>query len=73
MATVTPLPNLLDIDQLAEHLGTSERHIRRLIFDKRIPYVKVGGRVRFDPAEITSWIDQARRPVTGPPKPPRTQ
>jgi excisionase family DNA binding protein len=65
MATVTTLPNLLDITQLAEHLGTSQRHIRRLIADRRIPYVKVGGRIRFDPHEIRSWIDEARRPVGG--------
>ncbi len=60
--TVT-LPDLLDIDQLAKHLGTSHRHIRRLVAEHRIPYVKVGRLIRFDPAEITRWLDQARQPV----------
>jgi excisionase family DNA binding protein len=57
--TVT-LPNLLDIDQLARHLGTSHRHIRRLIAEKRIPYVKVGRLIRFDPAEIGTWLNESR-------------
>jgi len=54
------LPTLLDIPTLAEHLGVTERHIRRLVFDKRIPYVKVGRLVRFDPVEIAAWIDGSR-------------
>lgn len=31
------LPHLLTIDQLVERLGTSTRHIRRLIAERRIP------------------------------------
>ena len=48
---------LLTIEQLAEQLTTSIRHIRRLIAERRIPYIKVGHLVRFDPAEIDEWID----------------
>ena len=65
MAPTDTLPTLLDIDQLAKHLGTSHRHLRRLIAEKRIPYVKVGRLIRFDPAEITSWLDQTRQPADG--------
>ena len=63
MAPTVTLPDLLDIDQLAKHLGTSHRHIRRLIAERRIPYVKVGRLIRFDPAEIATWLDQTRQPV----------
>ncbi|MGO8874571.1 MAG: helix-turn-helix domain-containing protein [Acidimicrobiales bacterium] len=56
------LPQLLTIDQLAERLGVSTRHIRRLIAERRVPYLKVGWLVRFDPAEIASWLDNARHP-----------
>ena len=48
------LPQLLTIDQLAERLGVSIRHIRRLVAERRVPYLKVGWLVRFDPAEITA-------------------
>lgn len=36
-------------------------HLRRLIAERRIPYVKVGSLVRFDSEEIRSWIDANRR------------
>lgn len=54
---------LLDIRAVAEHLATSERHVRRLVDEHRIPYVKVGHFVRFDPAELAKWIDDCRVPV----------
>jgi excisionase family DNA binding protein len=62
MASPAPLPQLLTIDQLAERLGVSIRHIRRLVAERRVPYLKVGWLVRFDPAEITAWLDDARHP-----------
>lgn len=65
MAATDTLPTLLDIDQLAKHLGTSHRHIRRLIAERRIPYVKVGRLIRFDPAEIATWLDESRQPMGG--------
>ena len=34
---------LLTVDQAAERLGTTPRFIRRLIAEKRIAYVKLGG------------------------------
>jgi excisionase family DNA binding protein len=53
--------NLLDIASVAEKLGVGERHIRRLVFERRIPYIKWGHLLRFDPADIDDWIDQQRR------------
>ncbi len=50
----------MGIDQLAQRLGITVRHVRRLVADKRVPYYKVGRLVRFDPAEITQWL-QTRR------------
>lgn len=55
----TAMPNLLDSKQMAAHLGVNERHIRRLIAERRIPYIKWGHLVRFDPDEVTEWIKQA--------------
>jgi len=54
------LPKLLDIPSLAEHLGVTDRHIRRLVFEKRIPYIKWGHLVRFDPEAVRAWLDAAR-------------
>lgn len=55
------LPRLLNIDEVAAHLGVTTRHIRRLVAERRIPYLKVGRFVRFDPAAVAVWLDGARR------------
>lgn len=57
---------LVGIPAMAVRLGTSERHIRRLVSERRIPYVKVGGRIRFDPDEIDKWLDANRYPASRP-------
>ena len=59
------LPDLLDIPALAEHLGVQPRHIRRLVHEKRIPYIKWGHLIRFDPDEFERWLDGSRRPHAG--------
>ena len=61
------LPDLLDITRLAEHLGVQPRHIRRLVHEKRIPYIKWGHLIRFDPTDITEWLAANRRPQHAPP------
>ncbi len=55
---------LVSIEQLADRLGTSVRHLRRLVAERRIPFVKLGGLVRFDIAEVEAWVDASRHPVT---------
>ena len=54
---------LVGIEAVAGMLGVGVRHVRRLVADRRIPYLKWGHLLRFDPLEIEAWIDQARRPV----------
>ena len=56
---------LMTIDEVADSLGTSRRHLRRLIAERRIPYCKVGHLVRFDPTEVAAWLDANRRPAEG--------
>jgi excisionase family DNA binding protein len=47
-------------------LGTSQRHVRRLADERRIPIVKVGRYVRFDGYELEHWIDDHRIGVVDP-------
>ena len=54
--------SLWDIDAVAQRLGVQVRHIRRLVAERRIPYLKWGHLLRFDPAEIETWLNDARRP-----------
>jgi excisionase family DNA binding protein len=53
-------PPLLDVDGLARRLGVTVRFVRRLVEERRIPYLKVGRFVRFDPAEIERWLVATR-------------
>ncbi len=60
-------PPLLDITALAALLGVNPRHIRRLVSERRIPFIKWGHLIRFDPDEIAAWLNHARRPSAPPP------
>ena len=51
---------LLTLKQVAELLNVNERHVRRLVFERRIPYFKWGHLLRFDPVELEQWLEQAR-------------
>jgi excisionase family DNA binding protein len=42
-------------------LGTTARHVRRLVSERRIPHIKVGGLVRFDLDDIDRWLDNNQR------------
>jgi excisionase family DNA binding protein len=50
------LPQLLDTAGLAHRLGVSDRLVRRLVLERRIPFVKVGRFVRFDPHAVAVWL-----------------
>jgi excisionase family DNA binding protein len=50
----------VSIEAVAEHLGVSVRHVRRLVHERRIPYVKWGHLVRFDVDEVNAWVAGSR-------------
>ncbi len=54
-------PALIDLPAVAERLGVNERHVRRLVAERRIPFLKWGHLLRFDPDEIDRWLESARR------------
>jgi len=47
---------LVDIEAVASYLGVNVRHVRRLVAERRIPFVKWGRLLRFDLGEIDRWI-----------------
>ncbi len=55
--TTNVIPYLLSIEQVAERLGVNVRHVRRLVFERRISYVKWGHLLRFDPASVDRFIE----------------
>jgi excisionase family DNA binding protein len=61
-----PQAALLTLEEVADRLGTSLRHVRRLADERRIPIVKVGRYVRFDGHDLEHWIDDHRIGVVDP-------
>ncbi|MDW3212624.1 MAG: helix-turn-helix domain-containing protein [Ilumatobacteraceae bacterium] len=55
-----PVPVLLTVEGLAQHLGVSIRTVRRLVAERRIPYLKCGHLIRFDPDEVNVWLEAQR-------------
>jgi excisionase family DNA binding protein len=53
-------PQLLDMETVARWLGTSIRHVRRLVTERKIPYLKVGHFIRFDERDVEAWIDRQK-------------
>ena len=51
---------LLGVGELAARLGTSERFVRRLVAERRMPFLKVGRFVRFDPRDVDAWLVEHR-------------
>lgn len=53
-------PVLLTMDQVALRLNTTQRFVRRLVAERRIPYLKVGRHVRIDAADVDEFVESAR-------------
>lgn len=51
---------LIGVEELATQLGVGVRYVRRLVAERRVPYIKLGHLVRFDPAEIHDWLERCR-------------
>jgi excisionase family DNA binding protein len=54
------LDALLSVEQAAERLGTSARFVRRLVFQRRIAYVKLGRHVRIAARDLDAFIAASR-------------
>lgn len=66
MQTRRTQPTLIDLPMAADRLGVSVRYMRRLVAERRIPYLKLGHLLRFDPDEVDAWLDRARVSELGP-------
>jgi excisionase family DNA binding protein len=51
---------LLTVEEAAARLGTSTRFVRRLVFERRIAYVKLGRHVRISSRDLDAFIEAGR-------------
>ena len=49
---------LLNRNQIAKFLGVSPRTISNMVRQRRIPVIKFGGTVRFDPVRVRKALDK---------------
>jgi excisionase family DNA binding protein len=54
------MDSLLTVEEAAERLGTSVRFVRRLIFERRIAYTKLGRHVRIAASDLDAFITAGR-------------
>ena len=51
------MERLVDIEELSTILSISVGSIYNLVSQRRIPFVKIGRRLRFDTGDISQWVE----------------
>jgi len=49
---------LITVDRAAQQTGLSTHTLYKMVSQRRVPYVKLGGALRFDPVELDKWIKE---------------
>lgn len=52
------IEKLLDIIEISQLIGISPSTIYKMTHKKRIPFVKVGRLVKFEPSKIMEWLEK---------------
>lgn len=60
----TPQNRFMTPKQLEEEYSFSEANQAQMRMKKRIPYIKIGGYVKYDRIEIDKWLEQNAIQVT---------
>ncbi len=53
-----PPERLWTVADVAEYLAVTERTVRAWQTEHRLPFLKIGGVVRFRTADVIAWADQ---------------
>jgi excisionase family DNA binding protein len=67
-ATTTRATQLVNVNEAAEFLAVSPSTLYGWVWQRRIPFVKVGRAVRFDMADLQRFVTQNRIEARGPTK-----
>jgi len=59
-ANCDPTIKLLTIAEVAELLTISISGVRRLQQARRLPFIKIGGSVRFSKSDVVSYLEKRR-------------
>ena len=61
----------LTVAELSKWIRLSRSHIYFLVSKKRIPFIKLGGKLLFSSKEIRNWIEQSSSGHTANENPPK--
>lgn len=50
---------LLNIKEVADYTGLSQHTLYTMVSKRRIPFVKLGGALRFDSEQLDEWIAES--------------
>ena len=52
------IKEIYDIKKIAVYLDISVSEVRKLVREKRIPFFRLGNRLKFDLQKINLWLDE---------------
>ncbi len=55
--------HFMTVNEVAQLLRVAEKTVRKYIFERSIPWFKIGGHVRFDQQKILDWIQEREMPT----------
>jgi len=58
------MKRLINIQEASEYLGIKKNTLYSWVSERRIPNVKLGGRVMFEIAELDKFIEKNKRPIS---------
>ena len=60
MTQVSVSDDLLTVNEVAEKLKISPHTVRYWVQERKVPFMKIGKRLRFDPQELAQWLETKR-------------
>ena len=54
-------PRLFDIHEAARYTGVSVTTLYKWVSQRKIPHIKMGSLLKFDPTKLDEWIKQQTR------------
>lgn len=63
-STAAPAPTLplrlLDYDAASDHIMRNKHFLRRMVLERKVSFYKIGGAIRFDPADLNAFVMAGR-------------
>jgi excisionase family DNA binding protein len=57
-AALSQSPRLIGVQEAARYIGISVTTLYKGVSQRKIPYIKMGKLVKFDPIKLDEWIKQ---------------